>query len=145
VSGELSGKEIDLRAVNGDGAAAGIAVAHGDLLIAFAEGVVGRDDAALARARAGVLAALGPAALVDAAAVAANFQRMVRIADATGIPLEGPIDVMTEDMRAYLGFDRFGSAANTPPPSALKRVVGQALRPIVPVVLRLFKGRRSVD
>lgn len=68
------------------GAAADSGVAAGGALVAFAEAVVlGEDAGAAPRA---VLDALGPAALVDAAAVVASFNSVVRIADACGVPLE---------------------------------------------------------
>ena len=54
----------------------------------FAEAVARRDAQALAQSRRALLQAAGPAVLVDAAGVAANFQRMVRIADAIGIPVD---------------------------------------------------------
>ncbi len=83
--------EVDVRAVVDDAAAQASGVRHGDALIAFADAVVRGDETARARARADVLDRLGPEELVDAAAVAANFQRMVRIADSIGIPLDGYI------------------------------------------------------
>jgi len=88
-------------------------IPHGEALLAFAEAVVGEDEAVLAHARHRVLDELGPAALVDAAAIASNFERMVRIADSTGIPLDTPVYERTKDERAALHLDQFGSAANT--------------------------------
>ena len=76
-----------------------------------------------------MLERLGPEQLVDAAGVAATFNMMDRIADSTGIPLDGPIDFMTVDMRTEIGLDQFPSAANTPKPSALKRALSRALKP----------------
>ncbi len=113
-SGETTGKEFDLHAVTDGTAAALSGVAHAEALVAFAEAVVDTDENTLADARARVLAELGPEALVDAAAVAANFERMVRIADSTGIPLDGFVDEMTVELRQELKLERFGSAANTP-------------------------------
>ena len=77
-----------------------------------------------------MLEVLGPEGLVDTAAVASNFERMVRIADSTGIPLDSPVNGMTEGMRQELGIDRFGSSANTAAPGALERVFGRALGPV---------------
>ena len=79
------GETVDLRAVTESGRSSG--VEHGEALIAFAEAIVGRDATAIARARRRLADEMGVAALVDAAAVASNFERMVRIADGTGIPL----------------------------------------------------------
>ena len=77
----------------------------GDLLIAFAEAVPGEDDNALVRARGALAAALGSAALVDAAAVVGLFNAIDRIADATGIPLEPEKAVASSDFRAALDLD----------------------------------------
>ena len=80
---------------------------HGRALIAFADAVLGDDDAVLARARQSVLAALGPAGLADAAAVVGLFNAIDRVADATGIPLEPEKAAASADFRAALGLDRF--------------------------------------
>ena len=133
----MAGTEVDLHALTDGKAAATSGVAHADVLVAFAEAVVGGDEEALADARVALLDELGPEALVDAAAVVGNFQRMVRIADSTGIPLDGAMELVTEDLRSELGLDRFGSAANTPRASRLKRSLGRALRPVVMPAMRL--------
>ena len=80
---------------------------HGNLLIAFAEAVLGADDAALARARQALAAALGPPGLVDAAGVVGLFDAIDRVADATGIPLEPEKAAASADFRATLDLDRF--------------------------------------
>ncbi len=67
-------------------------VAHEEILLALAEAMVNGNEETLSAARTRVLEELGPAPLVDAAAVASNFERMVRIADATGIPLDDFLD-----------------------------------------------------
>ena len=87
----------------------------GALLLAFAQALVEGEDAALAGARAKLEAAMGSEAVVDAAGVASNFERMVRIADATGIPQEAPVMMLGDDLIEELDLRRFGSAANTPP------------------------------
>lgn len=56
-------------------------VAHGRELVAFAEAIGGFDDEVLAAARARLVAVAGEAFMVDAAAVAANFEMMTRVAD----------------------------------------------------------------
>ena len=74
-------------------------------------------------ARAILINELGAEAMVDAAAVASHFQRMDRIADATGIPLESEWPNEDDDSKVYevtkeineqLGLNDFQSAANTP-------------------------------
>lgn len=69
-----------------------------------------RNPASLPEARAALIATLGEPALVDAAGVIGNFQRMVRIADGTGIPVDARTASVTEDIRADLGLNAFASA-----------------------------------
>ncbi len=126
--------------VDGD-VASGSGVAHADVLVAFSEAVVADDEDALVSARAGVLEAVGSEGFVDAAAVASNFERMVRIADSTGIPLDASLDVMSEDLRQDLDLARFGSSANTPARSAALKLAGHALRPLVHGVFRFLGAR----
>jgi len=127
VSSELKGASVDLHAVTEGAAAPPAGVPHERELVALAEAVVHGGEAELAEARRVALAALGPESFVAAAAVASNFERMVRIADATGIPLDAPLDAMSAGMRAELGIDAFGSAANTPSLSPARRLLGRAL------------------
>ena len=75
--------------------------------MAFAEAIAGRRADALDAARSAVVAAMGEEAMVDAAGVAANFERMVRIADATGIPLGEGLETFSRDVRQELDLDRF--------------------------------------
>ncbi len=116
-------------------------VPNGPALGAFAEALVGRDDRALARAQERVRAELGPAGLVDAAAVASNFERMVRIADATGIPLDRSVAALGADLRDTLELDRFASAAQTRRLGWLGRSIAPALRFALPFLLRRLPRR----
>jgi DNA-binding phage protein len=80
----------------------------------FAQALARRDAAALAAARETLLQRAGPAVLVDAAGVAANFQRMVRIADSTGIPVDNLDSDVSREVRGTLRLAHFHSAHNTP-------------------------------
>ena len=142
-SGAVTGRQLDVHAVIDDAAAVASGVPHADTLLAFADAVVGTDDAVLARVRAEVLRKLGPTELVDAAAVASNFERMVRVADATGVPLDPPLAMLTESLRHDLDIDRFGAAANTPPPTVLGRAIGPVVRPLAFTMLRLVAWWRA--
>jgi hypothetical protein len=93
-SGAVTGNAVDPAAVTDDAAAAGSGIDHAETLLAFAEATVKGSDTELARARTRLQDELGPECLVDAAAVVSNFERMVRIADSTGIPLDTPVNVM---------------------------------------------------
>ena len=89
-----------------DGSGA-VGVPHADLLIPFADAAVSFDAASVAPARDAVVAVLGHAAMIDAAAVIAGFNGITRIADATGIPLELAKAEETDPWRGALGIDRF--------------------------------------
>lgn len=104
---EYHGRDGDLRAIT-EGAKIGDAgIPHGELLTTFAEAAVAGDQAQLATARDSLRAAAGSAAVVDAAAVIGNFQRMVRIADGTGIPVDNVVRTLTEDFREEIGLEGF--------------------------------------
>ena len=118
-------------------------MAHADALVALAEALVGEDDAALAEARRRALDEVGAEAFVDAVAVASNFERMVRIADGTGIPLDTPVNLISEDVREELNLGRFAAAAHTPPVSAWQRPLGRVLRRLMPRILKLVGARMA--
>ena len=92
-------------AVNLEAIVAGRAVDSGipggEALIRFTEAIL-RDTDDLTRARDGLAATLGEGEMVDAAGVVGNFQRMVRIADSTGIPVDGRMAQMSVDVRDQL-------------------------------------------
>lgn len=102
-------------------------------------------EKALEEAREAVRAALGEAALVDAAAIIGNFERMVRIADGTGIPLDTPVHVATESIRASLGLDRFEAAARERPVKRWQRGLRRLLEPIVTFALRRRARRAGIE
>jgi len=88
-------------------------VPGGELLLAFAEAVIGPDLAALDAARSALAEGLGPAAVPAAAAIAANFSKNDRIANGAGIPVDAMVLNVTEDIRDQLGLNDYRSAANT--------------------------------
>ena len=81
-SSHQDGTPADVDALaSGDGVAG---LPHGALLMAFAEAIAQWDEAALASARDALVGATSEAFMIDAAAVAANFEMMTRVADGTG-------------------------------------------------------------
>lgn len=105
-SGQHAGESYDDRAAIDSAADSG--VDDGRVLLAFADAAVG-DAADLGEKRDAVRQALGDAATVDAAAVIAIFQAVVKIADATGIPLEDAKAEVSAEFRAELGLDDFAA------------------------------------
>ena len=79
----------------------------------FAQAVAGRDEQALELAREALLNAAGAGVLVDAAGVAANFQRMVRIADSIGIPYDNASSELSQQIREDLDLGSFASARHS--------------------------------
>jgi hypothetical protein len=77
-----TGQNLDLAAV-ADGRP-GVGLEHGDALLRFAGACGSSDDVELGAARAALVAETDEAFMVDAAAVAANFEMMTRLADGTG-------------------------------------------------------------
>lgn len=103
-SSETHAQSINLEAVM-DGGNAG-EIEHGAELAAFAEAVVSTEKADIARARNALVACAGDEVMIDAAGIASNFQRMVRIADSTGIAL-GDFEQPTSTIRESLGINEF--------------------------------------
>ena len=111
-STEVSGADFDLNAVTGQAKEDG-GIEGGVLLHGFAEAVTLGDEARTAALRDALVAALGEAAMVDAAATAAAFHGFVRIVDATGAPVAGAAGgQVTVEFREALGIDRFYGARN---------------------------------
>jgi len=106
---------VDLQMINGDESAAAdsAGIKLGAPLMRFAQSLALRDEADLQRDRQALLASGGAEVLVDAAAVAGNFQRMVRIADAIGIPVDDMDAKLGVEIRATLDLQRFASAKNS--------------------------------
>jgi hypothetical protein len=77
-----TGQHLNLAAVADGGP--GVGLEHGDALLRFAGACGGTDDVELVTARAALVAETDEAFMVDAAAVAANFEMMTRLADGTG-------------------------------------------------------------
>ena len=122
LSAEASQTDIDLQIVNGaEGSNSGVEFANE--LMKFAEAVASRDEAALTDARAELLRVGGNDVLVDAAGVAGNFQRMVRIADCTGIPVDDRMGALSGSIQDDLNLRRFGTAQNTPVVSSFKKML----------------------
>ncbi len=139
---ETAGGEVDFSGL-ADASTAGASPVRGaGALVGFVDATLSAEAPEIAKARGRVRDELGGEAVVDAAAIIGNFERMVRIADGTGIPLDMPIKLATGSIRSDLGLDRFGSAAHTPPLRGWQRGLGRALEPLLGLALR-FAGRRS--
>jgi hypothetical protein len=112
-SAAVSETDVDLHLVNGEATDSDV-VPYSNELMNFATAVATRDEDELSKRRAELDAAAGAEVLVDAAAVAANFQRMVRIADSTGIPVDAMRMPAAQPAIDQLDLRRFPSSEFTP-------------------------------
>lgn len=107
-SSTTEGHPADMAAIaRGDGDAG---LAHGRELVAFAEAIAGHDESALTVARRRLVEVAGGEFMVDAAAVAANFEMMTRVADGTGARFPDDPQGHRAALDAELGIGHFTSA-----------------------------------
>jgi len=120
-------------------------VAYGAELIAFADAVVARcRDVAMSRCRDvaetrdAAQKSVDDAGVVDAAVIIAiaNFQRMVRIADGTEISIDGPLDVLSSDIRYKIGVNEFSSAEGRGKNGPIRRLVAPLMRGVFTHLMR---------
>ena len=136
LSADINKSDVNLQMINGDETATAGDVDHATALMNFAEAVASRDEAALTDARSALLDEAGAEVLVDAAAVAGNFQRMVRIADSTGIPLDEISAAMSSRVAKELDLGRFATAKNTPPGGLKRKLMSFIARPMAKRMFR---------
>ncbi|MEY4366562.1 MAG: hypothetical protein RLZZ305_1906 [Actinomycetota bacterium] len=98
-SGHEQDVEVDLASME-------VGLPHAEQLRAFATAATSPalDADELATTRAALLAAVGEAATVDAAAVVANFEMMTRLADCTGAVLDNPMSIAAGKVTGADGF-----------------------------------------
>jgi hypothetical protein len=144
-SSEIEGAPADVKAVRDDAAADASNVPHAGVLLAWADATSRGDAREIVAARDRVVSAAGAAAAVDAAAIMANFERMTRIADATGIPLDGPMNALSADIQETLGLRTFRSAAQSAKAGAIAVTAARLLSPLVyrliPSIARRMKAK----
>jgi hypothetical protein len=90
-----------------------VGVGGGRVLLDFAEALLEVDVPELDRARAALVAELGPAAVAAASIIAGNFTKNDRIANGIGIPSEPEVVKKTADFHDRLGLKKYRSAKNT--------------------------------
>jgi len=109
----VAGEGVDLAGLTDASCTEVPGIAHSKILLEFADVFMTRDAQALAEVRDRLEQEMSPDAVVAAVGVASNFQRMDRIADATGLRSDAKIQAMQQDLVDQLGLDRYASAANT--------------------------------
>jgi hypothetical protein len=136
LSAEKNDSSVNLQMINGDLSATEGDVEHTAELMSFAEAIARRDDeTTLLPTRETLRQAAGDAVVVDTAAVAANFQRMVRIADSTGIPLDPPAAALSAGIRQELDLNRLQAADRAPSDTWKTRLLQPIIRPLARFIL----------
>lgn len=102
------------------------------------------DSEKLPEARTAVVDRLGEAALVDAAGVIGAFQRMNRLADATGLPVDRPLAVLTAGLDDELGIRGFYTAQHSKRLPWVVRKLGQIMRPFGSVMMKVLAPKNDV-
>lgn len=104
-SGRHTNNDFNLNHVTAAEGDAG--VAHGALLRELTEATISGDWLHLGEIRAEAELKMGKQQVVDALTVAAAFNGITRVADATGIPLDDNTAQVTDSMRAETGIANF--------------------------------------
>ena len=110
-SGQRENRDYNLNSVNEAESDPG--VEHATHLRALTEAAIGSRWEELGAIRDEAAKAMGEQAMVDALTVAAGFNGITRVADATGIPLDPTTQANTGPMRAETGIDDFDYAAKS--------------------------------
>jgi hypothetical protein len=113
----VRGAEVDLSKVKGASALRAEAsegaddggVRHGRRRLAFTEAVLANDSEAIEQSRKALEAVIGPAGVIDTAAIIAMFNVVDRVADSIGIP----IDAVSREFRYGVG-EELGMTHLTP-------------------------------
>jgi hypothetical protein len=107
-SSQAEGSVVDLQTVIA-GSSVDSHVTGSEALIRFTDAAISGTNN-LDDTRSALIDELGELRLVDTAGVIGNFQKMVRIADSTGIPVDGPMAEFSADIRQQLGLNDLPSA-----------------------------------
>ena len=106
-SSKVNNQEIDLSNL-AEGVSADTNIPNADIIVAFAEAMVSRNNGHIAAARSAIQGKMSEEQLVDIAAVAAAFHGFVRVADAIGIPYDTAIMGGDDpELRKEVGVDNF--------------------------------------
>ena len=104
-SGEQQKLNLALDSITAE--AANLGVENEAVLLKIAEAVFKSNPEEMARCRDEAIAIIGARATVDAIGVAAAFNGITKIANATGLPLDESTALSTRALRSDTGIDRF--------------------------------------
>ncbi|WP_299582808.1 alkylhydroperoxidase-related (seleno)protein [uncultured Microbulbifer sp.] len=145
VSGEVQGKPQDITSLlsSEDSPGNGNAQVTGDntALLAFVDAVMGEDIALVRSTREHLQSKHGSSALVDVAALIGSFERMNRIASATGIELDKEVDLLSQQAQSQLTLDTYAQATET---TAGGKALGWLVGKVRPMLFKMV-GKRAKD
>ena len=146
-SSKEQGHPVDLAALKNSDAAEASGVPDASILSDWIDAAKSGDRAATTRARDRVIETMGVEAAIDSAAVLGNFERMTRIADAIGIPLDPPVNALTSKIQESLELRDFRTSSNTSTPGAisgaLMRMFGPLLLKLLPSMAKRVDSKRA--
>ena len=106
-----TGQTLDLTGLTDPSCTKIEGIPHSQVLLRFVDAFMGATDDALTAAREALVQEMGAAAMVDTVGITSNFQRMVRIADSTGIPpIYFGMDELAEELNDKLGLNDYVSS-----------------------------------
>ena len=105
VSVSQSSLQVDLSGLRTGDSQALDAIPNARTLIRLADAFMDREPDHLANIRDEAASVIGELGVIEAIGVAANFQRMVRIASGTGIPIDEPDPKFGTAVRAALNLN----------------------------------------
>ncbi|MFT4616195.1 MAG: hypothetical protein ACI89G_001687 [Minisyncoccia bacterium] len=112
MSGEANGLTVDLKAAIERDHIGDVGVPAGAELLAFTNAVeLDHDD--IDATRTALADVIGRQATLEAAAIIAIFNGLVRVADGTGIQLDQGVFTASIEERDLLGINEFAGAANS--------------------------------
>lgn len=108
-SGEQQKLNLELDSITSE--AVNLGVENETVLLKIAESVYQSDADGMTRCRDEAIAILGVNATVDAIGVAAAFNGITKIANATGLPLDDATALRTQALLKETGIDRFSESS----------------------------------
>ncbi|WP_445366241.1 alkylhydroperoxidase-related (seleno)protein [Microbulbifer sp. ANSA001] len=150
VSSEVQGKQEDIANLlisedSAGGNGGGRHHPHGAedyaQLLAFVDAVMGEDVQLIPPTRERLEQEHGSSALVDVAALIGSFQRMNRIANATGIELDKEVDLLSQQAQSELALNKYAQATET---TAGGKALGWLVAKVRPVLFKMA-GKRARD
>ncbi len=136
----MTGGNVNLDGLADPNRVVDLGIPHSKLMIMYTDALVKRDKVAIKASRDALVEAIGAEATVDAAGVISNYTRTVRVSDGTGVPVDAPIQVMSEDLREELKINEFDSAEKTKNMPFIKRMI---MKRLVPVMFRKMVKKSS--